>query len=561
MGRESGCAAPSPYALGLERVEEVLGGLPLVTSDPHAVAPAGAGTGLWQVATDELSDLLRRVLSARNRLDAVLLAVVREADVRGLHAACGASSTAQWLTALARCEPVEARGLVAQAAALAPGLGGPAADAATFADAATAADPSAAGAPVRGEVVGTAVGAELAAGRLDRQRAGAVLRALDRLPHDTEHAVRCAAEEALAVHARHLTVRQIGRAGDRLAESLAAPRPDEDDPREAAQVAEAERVAARRAEERALEAYLQRSAWWHERRDGVVEGGFRLDAVSAAPVVALLDAAARQDGPPPERARCEQEAVGALDGSSGQGRMRGDGARAEDGHGSPPAEPAPPALPRPEAAPDEPPDRRTRAQRAADALSALCGAALGGQVDGYLLPSEATRHPQVLLTVDLHRLEAGLARAGTLDGLPAGQLSAGQVRALACAAGVLPVVTGGASLPLDVGRARRLATSAQRAALAVRDGGCTMPGCAVPAAGCIAHHLAGWAGGGPTDLANLGLLCPAHHTQVHLQGWRSALRADGVVTLTPPAWLDPDRRPLHHERHLAMAVATRTRSA
>jgi hypothetical protein len=85
---------------------------------------------------------------------------------------------------------------------------------------------------------GAVVGAELAAGRVDRGRAGAVLRALAHLPHDTCPADRAGAEAALATCARDLTARQVARAGRGLAEALAARRPDSDDPAEAAAVEE-----------------------------------------------------------------------------------------------------------------------------------------------------------------------------------------------------------------------------------------------------------------------------------------------------------------------------------
>jgi hypothetical protein len=72
----------------------------------------------------------------------------------------------------------------------------------------------------------------------------------------------------------------------------------------------------------------------------------------------------------------------------------------------------------------------------------------------------------------------------------------------------LPPVLGGApSQPLEVGRSSRVVQAAQRAALAVRDGGCVFPGCQRPQAWCEAHHLRHWLHGGPTDLANLALLC------------------------------------------------------
>jgi HNH endonuclease len=98
---------------------------------------------------------------------------------------------------------------------------------------------------------------------------------------------------------------------------------------------------------------------------------------------------------------------------------------------------------------------------------------------------------------------------------------------LRAAAALLPPVLGGAlTQPLDVGRATRVVTPAQRTALAVRDGGCRFPGCSRPLAWCEGHHLRHWLDGGPTDLANLALLCRAHH--------RRSMRAAGgwVATQT-----------------------------
>jgi Domain of unknown function (DUF222) len=65
---------------------------------------------------------------------------------------------------------------------------------------------------------------------------------------------------------------------------------------------------------------------------------------------------------------------------------------------------------------------------------------------------------------------------------------------------------------LNSGRSIRLATPAQRHALAGRDGGCAHPDCSAPPAWCDAHHIDWWTHGGPTDLDNLCLLCTHHHT-------------------------------------------------
>lgn len=94
-------------------------------------------------------------------------------------------------------------------------------------------------------------------------------------------------------------------------------------------------------------------------------------------------------------------------------------------------------------------------------------------------------------------------------------LAPATVRQLACDADVIPVVLGSHGEILDLGRAVRLFTRAQRRALWHRDGGCTYPGCDVPAGWTQAHHLVHWADGGPSDLQYAALLCQRHHTHVH----------------------------------------------
>jgi Domain of unknown function (DUF222)/HNH endonuclease len=211
-------------------------------------------------------------------------------------------------------------------------------------------------------------------------------------------------------------------------------------------------------------------------------------------------------------------------------------------------------------------DERTASQRRADALTELARRAL----EGGRLPHSGGVRPQVTVTVDLASL---LGQPGTPGGTGAwtGPLPAETVRRLACdanltrvlvtrhphhhdpgfdhhdpgsrdparehdrdgdpagglvarlqaALALLPVALGGpATQPLEVGRATRVVSPAQRTALVVRDGGCVVPGCDRPPGWCEAHHLRPWLHGGPTDLANLVLLCRAHHRAVHEGGQR-----------------------------------------
>ncbi|MDG2114819.1 MAG: HNH endonuclease signature motif containing protein, partial [Actinomycetota bacterium] len=99
-----------------------------------------------------------------------------------------------------------------------------------------------------------------------------------------------------------------------------------------------------------------------------------------------------------------------------------------------------------------------------------------------------------------------------------------------------PIVLGGDSQPLDVGRGRRTVTDTQRRALVAKDGGCVRENCNAPPSQCHAHPIHHWTDGGPTDLDNLALLCHLHHTHIHQTGWTlTHIGNRWVLTDTPDA--------------------------
>ncbi len=104
-------------------------------------------------------------------------------------------------------------------------------------------------------------------------------------------------------------------------------------------------------------------------------------------------------------------------------------------------------------------------------------------------------------------------------------LSPDTVRRLACTAEIIPHVLGAEGETLDLGRAVRLFTRAQRAALLRRDRHCTYPGCTAPADWCRVHHIRHWLDGGRTDLDNATLLCQHHHSIVHTRRLTAHLAA------------------------------------
>jgi len=102
---------------------------------------------------------------------------------------------------------------------------------------------------------------------------------------------------------------------------------------------------------------------------------------------------------------------------------------------------------------------------------------------------------------------------------------------------------------LDYGRTRRLASCAQRRALAARDKGCAFTGCTRHASWCEVHHVVPWLHGGETNLSNMVLLCRFHHRNFERAGWQIQMGKDHVPECIPPAWLDPDQRPRRNAAH------------
>lgn len=154
-------------------------------------------------------------------------------------------------------------------------------------------------------------------------------------------------------------------------------------------------------------------------------------------------------------------------------------------------------------------DERTPTQNRADALSEICR----NHLDTGTAPTQGGRKPHLNILVDLDTLHGPTRRSeighGRLLG-PAG------IEFLACDSTVCRVVGDGPGHILDMGRSVRTATPAQLQALAIRDGGCVIPGCGRPPAWCDAHHLIAWIEGGFTNIDEMCLLCRPHHLALHL---------------------------------------------
>ncbi|MGE9782313.1 DUF222 domain-containing protein [Janibacter sp. G368] len=209
-------------------------------------------------------------------------------------------------------------------------------------------------------------------------------------------------------------------------------------------------------------------------------------------------------------------------------------------------------LSKPVKGPDGERDPRSPARRRADALVTIVGR-------GVSSPGEVgtSDKAQVMVTISMASLltvtdgtcgvcgsaggggrgvagqlgAGGVAGGGHAGGVTASGavLSPASVRKLACEAGVIPVMLGGDGEPLELGRATRFFTPGQKRLLWLRDGGCTFPGCTMPAHWTDAHHVQYWSLGGRTDIGNAALLCERHHTRVHQQELTCTIRDDGVT--------------------------------
>jgi hypothetical protein len=154
--------------------------------------------------------------------------------------------------------------------------------------------------------------------------------------------------------------------------------------------------------------------------------------------------------------------------------------------------------------------------RQAQALIAL----VNGAIDTV---SDVPARAEIVVHVDLETLKSGLHAGGTCRTALGADLPVETVRRLACEAEILPVVLDGRSVPIDVGRSKRLATVHQRRALEAVHPTCAIPDCEVIFDHCNVHHIEYWENGGATDLNNMVPLCSRHHHAAHEGGWKLKL--------------------------------------
>jgi hypothetical protein len=223
-------------------------------------------------------------------------------------------------------------------------------------------------------------------------------------------------------------------------------------------------------------AYAERSVTWSWDEDGCLVLRGRLPAAQGAVLVAALEAARDEPGPPPKDVSAETS-------------------------------------------------RTPVAARNADALVAVAETSVTSTA-----PSSADLY-QVMVHVDATTLPLDTEDDGRCE-LEAGpQIPRETARRLACDASLIRVIERDGK-PLSIGRKTRTIPPALRRALRSRDGGCMFPGCTTTQH-VDAHHIDHWVDGGKTDISNLVNLCRHHHRLVHEGGFSIRRRGHELVFMNP----------------------------
>ncbi|WP_062079340.1 HNH endonuclease signature motif containing protein [Demequina globuliformis] len=432
----------------------------------QAVTAAGAfdGDDLASVASERLLELQSTLAQMRRQADALLVSVAGEVARR--------SRPEDGPAGLSR-----KKGFASPGKLVADALGGSDAEANRLLTVARAGEEGHDGEGPRFPLLHAAV----QAGTLSAEPAALLTRALERISEVSPDLLKCA-EARLVTKAKKLPLAQVRKM---IALEEARRRPQDLEARE-------------------MRAFHDRTVTIRDEADGMVTIHARLDAASAAPVVAVLEAGVKRVF----RQR--------RDNATKRGRPAGACGSAVPGVGD-----------------DGLVDDRSAVQIRADELVSMCRHMAGCDA----VPTGVTT--TVVVRVNQSDLESGLG-VGEVDGI-ASPLSAGTLRRMAVDAEALPAVLGGESLPLDVGRSQRMFTRAQKLALLERDGGCSW--CHAPPSYCEAHHIRWWGrDAGPTDLDNGVMLCVGCHHRIHADGWSIDVR-EGQVWFTPPKHVDPQRRP------------------
>src|SRR5690606_21184382 len=188
-------------------------------------------------------------------------------------------------------------------------------------------------------------------------------------------------------------------------------------------------------------------------------------------------------------------------------------------------------------------DDRDAGQRAADALDTLAQGALSDP--GSKSGAHVTPHVSLMMSAETLAGMRALAESPNADAVsaPGGPgdrrrsnrvnvpghsdpatledgtpVAPSETARILCDAAITRIVLDAESVPLGLGRTKRLWSGAQRRLVIARDRHCAFPGCEIPPRWCEIHHVRWWArDNGRTDVDNAVLVWTTHHGMVHAQ--------------------------------------------
>ncbi|WP_414538676.1 DUF222 domain-containing protein [Gordonia alkanivorans] len=207
-------------------------------------------------------------------------------------------------------------------------------------------------------------------------------------------------------------------------------------------------------------------------------------------------------------------------------------------------------------------DDRSAEKRNHDAFSALLRLVLDS---GALGRSHHGLPPQVIVTITesaLRERAGAPARTATGALLPIKDA----VELAAESQQYLEVFRDHTSEVLYLGRAKRLASRAQRIAAVGRDGGCTCPRCTRSSFDSELHHVAEWtADHGPTDIDSMTTACGPHNRAVGPgeDQWATTIATEGVDAgraVWHPPTSHPDQTPRVNHANRTDEVLNRMRA-
>lgn len=188
--------------------------------------------------------------------------------------------------------------------------------------------------------------------------------------------------------------------------------------------------------------------------------------------------------------------------------------------------------------PAGPVDTRTPDQQRHDVFAAM--------IDGFARSGQAPiiggASPTVLVSITADNLNTGRGAGWVSLGGPGGDtvpLSARAIGQMACTGGTQSITLDTNGAVIQLGAEQRCFTAQQRRAITLRDGGCIIPGCTIPAAWCEIHHVTPDADRGPTHTDNGVLVCWFHHRTIDTSGWQIRM-TNRIPHIKAPPWLGGD---------------------